>query len=160
MRAVWLVGLGVVACAKDNKSRDGGGLEFEVAGIHLRVGSGTWREESGGAVLGLYLTDQPDACLAVTQVPVGMSTVLTLRVAGEGEAVVLQRTGDPAAGEGTGVLRSATGATETAKVIAVDGTVSWRRNVDGTTTILSMDLGFADTDERIAATMLTMPRCR
>ncbi len=159
---VVLAGLGVVAgCARDNQLVDGGTLSFEIGGIPLRVSSGAARAE--GNVLALYLTDQPDGCLAVTQVPVGMATIFVLRVApmldGTRAAMVAPTVVVPGPGQASGKVVAQTGGVQTAGYDASSGTVSWKENEDGTTTILALDVGFAGADGRIVATELTVPAC-
>src|SRR5688500_12726059 len=106
-RPVLVALLVLVACARDNRLLDrDGGLDFVIGGIELRVSSGTALERGGE--LAFYLTDQPDACLAVTQVTAGVATILELRVApqadGTTSAVVAPGGSTPGPGQAAGEL--------------------------------------------------------
>ena len=160
-RRIWLVWL-LAACARDNMLRDGApGLDFTIGEIDFHVASGAARVE--GSVLGLYLTDQPDACMAITQVPTGSYTVFGLRVAsqvdGTRSATVIPSQTVPAPGQASGALDALTAGVRTDGHAAFDGAVMWKANQDGTTTILSMDVGFEGIGDRLQATMLTVPSC-
>lgn len=161
----WVIALVLLAgCARNNTTRDGGVMEFDVDGIRLRLSSGAARDEGGG-IVGIYFTDQPDACLAIKQVPAGLSTVLTLRVAPRGDGamaadVVARTGGDPAPGEAIGNLRVTSAGTETALRNAADGSVAWKKNDDDTTTVTALDVGFAGTEDRVTTSgELTIPAC-
>jgi len=153
----------LAGCALNNMASDAdGGLDFDIGGIRLRVSSGTGRVMGGS--LGLYLTDQPDACLAVTQVPVGMAVIFSLRVAPQGDgtksASVVRGRIVPGPGEAVGEIRAQTGGVETASHEDIDGTVTWKDNDNGTYTIVSLDVGFDGSANRLRATELTVPPCQ
>jgi hypothetical protein len=152
--------LALAACARNHAAPDSdGGLA--IGGIPFRVASGTTRPD--GAALGLYLTDQPDACLAITRVPVGAAVIFSLRVApqadGTREALVVRGPLAPGPGEAVGGIRAQTSGVETAGYAALDGTVAWTANANGTTTIDALDVGFDGPPERLQATALTLPPC-
>jgi hypothetical protein len=155
--------LALGACARDHRLADAGPgeLDFEIGDIDFHVASGTARVE--GTALGLYLTDQPDACLAITRLPTGSYTVFRLgvvpRADGVREATVALLARPPAPGEAVGAIGTYLGPERTGGHDADSGTVSWRPNDDGTTTLLSVDVGFAGVAGRIAAQMLTVPGC-
>ncbi len=152
----------VAACARNNQLADGGDEDLDIGGIRFRVASGTARVE--GSVLGLYLTDQPDACQTITHIPVGAATVFQLRVApqpdGTTSALVVAGGAGPGPGEAVGAISTQTAGVETARRAAVDGSVSWQANEDGTTTIVAIDVGFNGATERLRAAELTVPACR
>lgn len=164
-----LLALTLVACGHDNAQLGDGGdpLDFVIRGIDLRVGSGTVR--SSGGTLQLYLTDQPDACLAVTQTPTGAATFFSLRINpptdGTTAAVIVAPKGTLAPGEAYGgVLRQLAGTTE-ANVATASGRVAWRVNpprTDGTSggyAIDTLDVGFEGTPERLTLGAVTVPAC-
>lgn len=161
-RRLWFLWL-LAACARDNTLRDGGpdDLDFTIGDIEFHVASGTARVE--GSALGLYLTDQPDACMAIRQVPTGSYTVFGLRVAaqldGTRSAIVIPSQVVPAPGQASGALDALTSGVRTGGHAASDGAVTWKANADGTTTILSLDVGFDGTSDRLQAAMLTIPSC-
>jgi hypothetical protein len=152
----------LAGCALDNQLRDADAGIVTIGDLSFRIASGTARVE--GATLGLYLTDQPDACLAISHVPVGRWTVLTLRVApradGATEATVVSVRPVPAPGEAAGGLTAQIGGETTARLDATEGSVVWKANADGTTTIVALDVGFGATSDRLVATDLTVPACR
>jgi hypothetical protein len=156
---LWLL----AACARDNTLRDGapGPLDFTIGELDFHVASGAARVE--GSVLGLYLTDQPDACMAITHVPTGNYMVFWLRVApqpdGTQSATVMASPTVPLPGQASGALDALTAGVRTGGHPATDGTVTWKVNQDGTTTILSIDVGFEGTGDRLQAAMLTVPSC-
>jgi hypothetical protein len=153
----------VASCALDNRRPDvDGGLDFDLGGIPFRIASGAARLE--GQALALYLTDQPDGCLAITQIPVGPATIFTLRVApeldGTRSASVVQRQIAPLPGQAMGGLATLTGGVPTGGLDAIDGTVTWRDNPDGTTTIVTLDVGFVGTPDRLRGAEWRIPACR
>ncbi|HKA90484.1 MAG TPA: hypothetical protein VKE22_22635 [Haliangiales bacterium] len=155
--------LALGACALNNQLTDGGpgNLDFDIGGIRLRVASGTGRVSA--SVLGLYLTDQPDACLAITQIPVGAAVIFSLRVAprtdGAKMATVIPGGGTPGPGQATGGITAQTGGVPTAYHGAVDGTVSWTANGDGSYTIVAIDVGFDGSTQRLQVGGWTVPSC-
>ncbi len=148
MRFLLLAAL--AACALDNQLPDGGSkLSFNIDGIPFQVASGAARV--GTSTLGLYLSDQPDACLAILQIPVGRATLLTLLVpSGAGTATL---------GPSQGDLTVTTGSTTNASVSVASGSVSWTANTNGTYTIVNLDVGFSGTTDRLQASGLTVPTC-
>jgi hypothetical protein len=163
VRTFALALIALASCARDNQLADGGsGLDFDVAGTHLHIASGTARVENGA--LALYLTDQPDACLAVKQVPVGASTTLAVRVAartdGTTSADVVSGPAAPGPGQALATLTSQVGGSPTGSHTGSDGSVVWAANSDGTTTITRLELGFQGTTDRISVGPLTVPACQ
>lgn len=152
----------LAACARDNQAPDGdGGTIPSIGGIDFRIASGAARVANG--VLGLYLSDQPDACLAITQVPVGMSTTLSMLVspAGDGKTAVAIVPGliTPGPGQGIAEIAAQIGSRVTLSYDASNGTITWTANGDGSTTIDTLDLGFSGTSDRLVETGLTVPSC-
>jgi hypothetical protein len=141
------------ACALDNQTPDGGGsLTVIIGSIVFHVGSGGVAMPSG-QTLAFYLADQPDACLAVTQVPVGTATVFTATVGAGGPSAVV------ALGPGAGALIAETGGTPTARYNIADGSVAWKLNADGSYQLEMLDVGFSGTSDRMRLADLTLPLC-
>jgi hypothetical protein len=150
------------ACALNNQLTDGGAqFIFDIGDIHFRVSSGTGRTASG---LTLYLTDQPDACLAVTQVPVGRATILSLKVAAQADgtpaANVVANVVTPGPGQAVGAIIVEEGGVEAERKAAVDGTIGWTANTDGTYTLVAVDIGFEGATGRVHVDSLTVPGCQ
>ena len=142
--------LAVAGCALDNQAPDGGGgLDFKIGTIPFHVSSGAvW---TAGTTT-LYLTDQPDACLAIAQVPIGKATFFALRVAAGGGTAVI------AAGQGEITVK--TGGSDTAGYPVSDGTVTWAMNRDGTYALGALDVGFSGTSDRLRVSGLTLTACQ
>jgi hypothetical protein len=141
----------LAGCALDHQLPDGGfGVEVTIGGIQLRAASAGAR--AGGSSLTLYLTDQPDACLATSQIPVGRATIFELKVAppSGGTATVVPGEGD---------LTVQVGGLKTSGYDASDGSVTWTVNGDGTYTIATMDVGFAGTGDRLRLANLVLLPC-
>jgi hypothetical protein len=142
---------------------DAGGppLEFAIGGLVFRVSSGT--AVRTGGLLALYLTDQPDTCLAVSLVPVMTVTTFSLRVAaaadGTTRAAVVAPKPAPGAGEAVGGLVRATGGARSASLDAANGSVAWAENANGTVTITSLDVGFTGAADRLTTGGLSLPPC-
>jgi hypothetical protein len=163
MRRPLAVALLLCACALNNQLTDGGpgNIDVDIGGIRFRVSSGTGRVSA--SVLGLYLTDQPDACLAIQQAPVGMSVIFSLKVApqldGTRTATVASGPATPGPGQAVGGIIAQTGGVQTASHAAIDGTVSWNNNTDGSYTIVSIDVGFEGSTERLQVGEVSVPAC-
>jgi hypothetical protein len=118
---------------------------------------------TSGGVLGLYLSDQPDTCLAITLVPRGTATVFSLAVVpgsdGSTRAAVVPPKLAPGPGEAVGGIRRATGGVPDASLDAADGTVAWTTDASSFVTVTSVDVGFAGAAGRIATGPLTLPPC-
>ncbi len=138
-----------------------GPVDFTIGGMEFHVRSGA--AATVGGVLTLYLTDQPDGCLAVTYTPVGTATIFSLRVAaaadGTALAAVVAPKPVPAPGEAVGKLERATRGVPEATFDAADGSISWTANADGSVTIDALDAGFAGAAGRLMTGGLTIPRC-
>ncbi len=161
-RRAWIA-LALAACSGSSTGPGTvpGPVDFTIGGLEFHVASGA--VAMVGGVLTLYLTDQPDGCLAVTYTPVGRTTIFSLGVAaaadGTTRATVVAPKPAPAPGEAVGNLRRATGGVPDASLDAADGSVSWTANADGSVTIDSLDVGFAGASGRLTTGGLTIPRC-
>jgi hypothetical protein len=147
---------------------DGGQpVDFTIAGLAFHVSDGAVATSGGKLVF--YLSDQPDACLAVTAVPVGTAMLFTLVVSppsgGTTSATVVPPNPAPplqplpAPGEAMGGLVRATGGIVDDSVDAANGSVSWAANADGSVTITTIDVGFAATADRLATYSLWLRPC-
>jgi hypothetical protein len=140
----------LAGCALDHTlAGDGGGLDVTIGGVRFRISSGGAVTTSAG--LTLYLTDQPDTCAAVTQIPAGRATIFGLKVSGPAGST------NVAPGNGALVVQAA--GTEEQRVVIDDGAVSWSMNGDGTTQLVSLDVGFAGTTDRLRLASLTLLAC-
>jgi len=156
--------LAIAACSEASGGPGNGSpgpVDFTVGGMTFHVSSGA--VATVGGVLTLFLTDQPDGCLAITYTPVGTATVFSLGVApaadGTTSATVVSPRPVPAAGEAVGKLVRATHGVPDAGFDAADGSVSWTANADGSVTIVSLDVGFAGVPGRLSTGGWTIPRC-
>lgn len=139
------------ACALDHQAPDGGGApSVTIGSIRFNVGSGGVAMPSA-QTLAFYLADQPDACLAATQVPVGMATVFTATVGAGNPPAAL--------GPGAGALTAETGGTTTARYLIADGSIAWRVNPNGSYQLDMLDVGFSGTSDRLQLADLTLPLC-
>ena len=139
------------------------GIDFTVKGVPYHLGTGT--VERSGALLKLYLSDQPDTCFAVSFTPVGRMSLLEIdvappasgpnvaTVAGGGVATV------PAPGQAVATLRTSVQGTILSSIDAAGGTISWTVNADRSLTIDTLDLTFAGTTDGLAAASQTIPPC-
>jgi hypothetical protein len=136
-------------------------VDFAIGGLAFHVSSGA--VATVGGALTLFLTDQPDGCLAITYTPVGTATIFSLGVAaasdGTTRATVVPPKPAPAAGEAVGKLVRATHGIPDMGFDAADGSISWTANADGSVTIESLDVGFAGAAGRLTTGGLTIPRC-
>lgn len=144
-------------------SPDGGpAVDFTVQGLQFHVSSGAAVTSSAGA-LTLYLSDQPNACDAIRNLPARTAIAFSLRVAAQADgttrAAVVPRKAAPAAGEAMGGLSQTTGMTQNASIDAKDGAVAWTAQADGSVYISALDVGFAGTADRITTGQLTLARC-
>lgn len=147
---------------------DGGQpVDFTIAGLTFHVSDGAVSTSGGNLVF--YLSDQPDACLAVQLTPVGTAMLFTLVVSpppgGTTSATVVPPVPapplqpSPAPGQAMGGLVQATGGFVKASVNAADGSVSWVANGDGSVTITAIDVGFAGTTDRLTTYSLRLRAC-
>lgn len=155
-------------CGSSGGSWPDGGqpVDFTIAGMRFHVSDGAVR--TSGANLVFYLSDQPDACLAVTYTPAGTAMLLTLRIApiaGLSSATVVPPSPppplqpSPSPGQAMGGLVKATGGLQDASVDAASGTVAWTANGDGSVTITSIDVVFAATAGELATYGLRLRPC-
>jgi len=147
-----LLPLLLLGCALDNTAPDGGAnLDVDIGTIHFHVASGAAR--TNGATLTLYLTDQPDGCLAVNNATQGTATIFWLRVPAQstGSATV--------PGQAAGAIATATGGVQTAGYDAASGSVAWSANADGSYTLVALDVGFAGIADRLRVGGVTIPPC-
>jgi hypothetical protein len=161
MRTLAALFLAATACNPPVTGDWDGTLDFTVGDI-------TFRASSGAAVttiygFALYLSDQPDACEAVSFVPAGVATTLVLRVApqsgGVVQATVVGPKPVPAPGEATGGLVRAAAGVPLVAYDAADGTVSWTANLDGSVRLDAIDVGFAGVAGRVTAADLRLAAC-
>lgn len=140
---------------------DAGALDFPIGATTFHVGSGGTRTISG--VLNLFLTDQPDTCLATSAVPRGRAAVFTLRVApradGTSSAAVVAQKALPQAGEAVGGITFQVGGAVESSYDAADGTVSWKPGAVGGTAISTLDVGFKDVTGRVVLGGWEVPAC-
>jgi hypothetical protein len=136
-------------------------VDFTIGGLAFHVSSGA--VATAGGVLTLYLTDQPDGCLAIAFTPMGTATIFQLGVAaaadGTTSATVVAPKSAPAPGEAVGKLVRATRGVTDESFDAANGSVSWTANADGSVTIGSLDVGFAGAAGRLTTGGLTVPHC-
>ena len=160
--------LGAGACSSSGGPWPDGGqpVDFTIDGMQFHVSDGAVRT-SGGNLL-FYLSDQPDACLAVTYTPVGTAMLLTLRIApisGVSSATVVPPSPppplqpSPSPGQAMGGLVKATGGIQDASADAASGTVAWTANGDGSVTIDSIDVVFAGTAGELKTYGLRLRPC-
>jgi hypothetical protein len=156
------IALFLLACDTPG-SRQGLGppVDFTIGAIAFHVSSGVAVKPASGGIT-FDLSDQPDTCMALQLVPVGTTTMLSLKVVlpvdGSTHATVVA-TSTPAAGEATGALTQETAGTQSLSITASDGSVSWTTNADGTTTLTAIDVGFTGTAGRLTTYGLTLPAC-
>ena len=140
---------------------DAGPLDFNINGIPFHISDGT-AVTSGGA-LTLYFSDQPDACLAFQNVPVGTATTLALKIAaqsdGTARATIVARKPASSPGEAVGGLSRATAGVQNASVDAANGSIAWTQNANGTISLTALDAGFAGTSDRLATYGVTLSPC-
>jgi hypothetical protein len=139
---------------------DVGPVDFNLSGMSFHISDGA-AVNSGGA-LTFYLSDQPNACAAFRNVPVGTATTLSLRVVPQADgttraSVVAKPV--PSAGEATGGIVRATGGVKNASLDASSGSVAWTLNSDGSYTLGGVDVGFAGTADRLVTWGLTLAPC-
>jgi hypothetical protein len=160
--------LGAGACSNSGGSWPDGGqpVDFTIAGLEFHVSDGAVGTSGGNLVF--YLSDQPDACMAVIAIPVGTAMLFTLHVsppAGASSATVVPPSPPPplpplpSPGQAMGGLVRATGLVQNESVDAASGTVAWTVNGDGSVTITTIDVGFAETAGRLATYGLRLRPC-
>jgi hypothetical protein len=136
-------------------------LDFNIGGIAFHISDGA-AVTSGGA-LTLYFSDQPNACAAFQNIPVGTATTLALKIAAESDgttrATIVARKLAPAPGEAVGGLSRATGGVQNASIDAANGSIAWTQNANGTITMTALDAGFAGTADRLGTYGLTFSPC-
>lgn len=141
----------LAGCALDHTSPDGGpGIEVTIGSISFRVASAGARA-SGGSLM-IYLTDQPDACLATSQVPVGRATIFEVKVAPPSGGMVQIVPGEAD-------LTVQVSGVKSAGYDASDGSVTWAMNTDGTTGVALLDVGFEGTGDRLRLANLILLPC-
>lgn len=154
----------LLSCACDETGAatpsDAGVVDFTLGAVALHLSSGAVR--SSGPSLSFFLSDNPQTCQAITNVPNGLLTRLRLDVAppldGTARASVVVAA-QPGAGQAVGsVVQSLMGRVQ-ATLTASDGTLSWTKNGDGTVTIDSIDVGFSGVSGRVATGGLILQAC-
>ena len=161
MRGALLLMLALACDANYRRTpSDAGPVDFNINGLSFHISDGA-AVNSGGA-LTFYLSDQPNACAAFRNVPVGTATTFSLRVVpqsdGTTRASVVAKS-VPSAGEATGGIVRATGGVKNASLDASSGSVAWTANSDGSYTIGALDAGFAGTADRLVTWGLTLASC-
>lgn len=166
MRPLWACALAASCGAGSALGPGGGPLQFTIAGVAFQASSGAASVPSG--VLTFDITDQPDTCTALRNSrtgnpPIGIYTRFELRVApgsdGSARATVVPPGAAPAAGQAMGGLARMQGGQKTDSIDAADGTVQWTLDGSGNATLVSVDVGFAGTSDRLAAGGLYLPAC-
>ena len=159
-----LVALVLLAACDTHGSRQTGGptVDFTIAGIAFHASDGVAVIPAGGGIT-FYLSDQPNACMALQFVPVGTATTFMLHVSppadGTTKATIVAKT-TPQPGEAVGSLSRATGGKQDTSIAASGGTVSWTANADGSYALTSIDVGFAGTTDRLTTAGLTLRACK
>ena len=159
------LGAALAACscgtARRGPSDGGPKVDFEIGSLSFHISSGA--VVSSGGTLTFYLSDQPDTCQAIVNVPVGAAITFSLRIAppidGTTRATVVAPKPAPAAGEAVGGLTRATSGVKNASLDALDGSLAWTANNDGSITITSIDVGFAMTADRLTTGGLSLLPC-
>lgn len=137
-------------------------------GPTFTVGTLTFRVASAGVVRGageltLWLTDQPDTCLAIVATPSGTATYLSLRVAppasGPTAAAVVAPKAFPAPGEALGRLERRQAGVPGAAYDTADGSLAWTANQDGSLALDAFDVGFSGAAERMTGGGLLLRPC-
>jgi hypothetical protein len=141
-------------CACDETAvahADAGTLDFTIGGTVFRASSGTVQTTAGA--LTFWLTDQADSCCAVLFTPQAPLTALKLQVQPPTDGtttVTIVSKASPAAGEAVGGLTVTKLGVQQASHAAASGKVSWTAGGNGYYTITALDVGFADTVDRLA----------
>lgn len=144
-------------------SRQGGGppVDFTIGALAFHLSSGVTVAPAGGGMT-FDLSDQADTCMALQLVPVQPEILFSLHVSlptdGSTRATVVT-TPVPGPGQATGSITQSTGGNQDAQFAASDGSVSWTANADGSTTIDSIDVGFAGAAGRLTTYGLTLSAC-
>ena len=159
-----LVALVLLAACDTHGSRQTGGppVDFTIGGIAFHLSDGAAVIPSGGGIT-FYLSDQPNACMALQFVPVGTATTFMLHVSppldGTTKATVVAKTAAQP-GEAVGSLSRATGGRQDTSIATSDGSLSWTANADGSYVLTSIDVGFAGTTDRLTTSSLTLRACK
>lgn len=145
----------------------GGPVDFTIGGLAIHFSSGA--AAVVGGVLTLYLIDLPAACATLTNVstgnpPLGKLTTLAVRVvadsSGNTGATVVAPTPVPPPGHAAGSLVQKLSGAVSATFDLADGTVAWTTDSSGNVTLVSVDVGFAGTTDRLVSRGLYLPACR
>jgi len=137
-------------------------FDVTIGGVHLRANSSA--AVAFGNVFTILLSDQPNACQQYGHFPVQTWTTLTLKIAAStsvptvGQVVSGQAL--PGPGQVVGTLVQATGDNPPmASIDATSGTVTWTSNSDLSVNLLSMDVGFVGTNDRLQTQGIGIPAC-
>ena len=159
--ALGLSALGSCGEASSYQRVDAGSLSFAIGGTSLDVSSGTVQAAAGA--LTFWLTDQADSCCAVLYTPQLPLTTLRLQVQPPTDgstSVKIVSKAAPAAGEAAGALSVSSRGVQQASHTAASGTLTWTLGTNGYYTITVLDVGFADTADRLTVPVqLTLPAC-
>ena len=153
--------LGSCGEASSYQRADAGSLFFTIGGTPFYASSGTVQASAGA--LTFWLTDQADSCCAVLYTPQQPLTALRLQVQPPTDGtttVAIVAKAAPAAGEAVGGLTLSRRGEQQASHAAADGKLTWTLGTNGYFTITRLDLGFADTTDRLTLpSQVTLPPC-
>lgn len=160
--AAGLCAFALASCGNPPVQGDGDpSPRFQVGALELHATSGAAVKTAFG--YGLYLTDQPDACAAITAVPQAIWTILSVWVApqtgGAAQATVVAPVPTPAAGQAVVGLARMNRDTATTVYDGADGTIAWTAAADGTVTLTSIDVGFAGVSGRVTGQGMVLAPC-
>jgi hypothetical protein len=152
-----------IACDTPGARQTGGPpLDFTIGGIAFHLSDGAAVLPAGGGVT-FYLSDQPNACMALQLIPIGTTTTFVLHLLppsdGTTKATIVAKT-TPQAGEAVGSLARATAGHQDTSIAAADGSISWTANPDGSYALDSLDAGFSGTTDRLKTGGLTLRPCK
>ena len=149
----------------DSGQRPDGGspkVDFTLGTLTFHVSSGV--AVTGAGTLTFYLSDQPDTCSAIRFTPVGRLTALAVKIAPPADGsttATLTAKSIPAPGEAAGTLAITLHGTRIGGLTPTGGSVAWSPLGDGSgrVTITALDVGFAETSDRLVTGGLTVPAC-
>lgn len=143
---------------------DGGAArtDFVLGKLSFHLSSGV--AVSTTSALTSYLTDQPDTCAALKYQPVLPVSSLKLVIAPPADGstrATLTGKSVPAAGEALGSFAVTVQGTMTAGLAASDGSVTWSPYPDGSggVAITALDVGFAETADRLTTAGFVVQAC-
>jgi hypothetical protein len=137
-------------------------FDVTIGGVHLRANSSA--AIASGNVFTILLSDQPNACQQYGHFPALTWTTLTMKIAASTSVPtvgnVVSGQALPGPGQVVGTLVQATAdKPPSASITASDGTVTWTSNTDLSVNLLSMDIGFEGTSDRLSTGAVGIPAC-